>query len=40
MHGQRPVIFYTNGYATWLWDDVSYPPRRWRASTRRTSWRA
>ena len=28
MHGQRPVIFYTNGYATWLWDDVSYPPRR------------
>lgn len=28
MHGRRPVIFYTNGYETWLWDDVAYPPRR------------
>ena len=28
MHGQRPLIFYTNGYVTWLWDDVFYPPRR------------
>ncbi len=27
-HGQRPVIFYTNGYTTWMWDDVSYPERR------------
>ena len=27
MHGQRPVIFYTNGYKTFLWDDLSYPPR-------------
>jgi type I restriction enzyme, R subunit len=26
--GRRPVIFYTNGYETWLWDDESYPPRR------------
>ena len=26
-HGQRPVIFYTNGYKTRLWDDLSYPPR-------------
>jgi type I site-specific restriction endonuclease len=25
--GQRPVIFYTNGYNTWLWDDAFYPPR-------------
>ncbi len=25
--GQRPVIFYTNGYEHWLWDDVNYPPR-------------
>lgn len=24
---QRPVIFYTNGYETWLWDDTMYPPR-------------
>lgn len=27
MHGQRPIIFYTNGYATRLWDDLFYPPR-------------
>jgi len=26
--GQRPVIFYTNGYDHWLWDDAFYPPRR------------
>lgn len=26
--GQRPVIFYTNGYETWLWDDLRYPPRK------------
>jgi type I restriction enzyme R subunit len=26
--GQRPVIYYTNGYEHWLWDDASYPPRR------------
>jgi len=26
--GQRPVIFYTNGYEHWLWDDLSYPPRQ------------
>ncbi len=28
MHGRRPLIFYTNGYATWLWDDLAYPPRQ------------
>ena len=29
MTGRRPVIFYTNGYQTWLWDDAAgYPPRR------------
>ena len=27
MHGQRPVIFYTNGYETRLWDDLASPPR-------------
>ncbi|MEY4978068.1 MAG: hypothetical protein RLZZ352_338 [Pseudomonadota bacterium] len=27
MYGQRPVIFYSNGYEHWLWDDVAYPPR-------------
>ncbi|WP_375504440.1 DEAD/DEAH box helicase family protein [uncultured Jatrophihabitans sp.] len=26
--GQRPVIFYTNGYETFLWDDTTYPPRQ------------
>ncbi|MCB9354670.1 MAG: DEAD/DEAH box helicase family protein [Lewinellaceae bacterium] len=28
LHGQRPVIFYTNGFETFLWDDTHYPPRR------------
>jgi type I restriction enzyme R subunit len=27
MYGQRPVIFYSNGYEHWLWDDKAYPPR-------------
>lgn len=26
-YGQRPVIFYSNGYEHWLWDDAFYPPR-------------
>lgn len=26
--GQRPVIFYSNGYEHWIWDDSRYPPRR------------
>lgn len=26
--GQRPVIFYSNGYQHWLWDDAMYPPRQ------------
>lgn len=25
--GQRPLIFYTNGYEHWYWDDVHHPPR-------------
>jgi type I restriction enzyme R subunit len=28
MHGQRPLIFTTNGYSIWLWDDTHYPPRQ------------
>ena len=29
MHGQRPVIFYTNGYDIWMWEDtLNYPPRK------------
>ncbi|MDQ3485428.1 MAG: DEAD/DEAH box helicase family protein [Actinomycetota bacterium] len=27
-YGQRPVIFYSNGYEHWLWDDAFYPARR------------
>ena len=26
-YGRRPVIFITNGYEHWLWDDTLYPPR-------------
>jgi len=26
--GQRPVVFYSNGYDHWLWDDTRYPPRQ------------
>jgi type I restriction enzyme R subunit len=27
--GHRPVIFYTNGFDIWIWDDAQgYPPRR------------
>ncbi len=29
MHGQRPVIFYTNGYEIFIWDDAkTEPPRK------------
>ncbi|MDA0242350.1 MAG: DEAD/DEAH box helicase family protein [Chloroflexi bacterium] len=27
MHGRRPLIFYSNGYETYLWDDQHSPPR-------------
>ena len=27
MHGRRPIIFYSNGYDTYLWDDTHHPPR-------------
>ena len=37
--GRRPVIFYSNGYEHWIWDDTDATRRaRSRASTRRTSW--
>lgn len=26
-YGQRPLIFYSNGYRHWIWDDTHYPPR-------------
>lgn len=27
MTGQRPIIFCSNGYEHWIWDDTRYPPR-------------
>ena len=27
MHGQRPIIFYSNGFETYLWDDLFCPER-------------
>ena len=27
MHGQRPIVFYTNGFETFLWDDTFYADR-------------
>jgi type I restriction enzyme R subunit len=27
MKGQRPIIFFTNGFETYIWDDVWYPAR-------------
>lgn len=26
-YGQRPVIYYSNGYRHWLWEDTRYPER-------------
>jgi type I restriction enzyme R subunit len=26
-YGQRPIIFYSNGYDHWIWDDTRHPPR-------------
>lgn len=28
MYGQRPIIFYTNGYETYIWDDAIYKAAR------------
>ena len=28
MHGRRPIIFYTNGNTTHIWDDQRYPSRQ------------
>src|SRR5699024_9939340 len=28
MHGQRPIIYFTNGYQIQVWDDAFYPPRQ------------
>ncbi|WP_054948791.1 hypothetical protein [Numidum massiliense] len=28
MYGQRPIIFYTNGFTTHVWDDLAYPARQ------------
>jgi len=26
-YGQRPIIYYTNGFQNWMWDDLNYAPR-------------
>ncbi|PZV15677.1 MAG: restriction endonuclease subunit R [Pseudanabaena sp.] len=26
--GQRPIVFYTNGYEHHIWDETNYPPRQ------------
>lgn len=28
MTGQRPIIFCSNGYEHWIWDDTHHPPRQ------------
>lgn len=28
MTGQRPIIYFTNGFEHYMWDDKNYPPRR------------
>lgn len=28
LFGQRPILFYSNGFETYLWDDLSYPARK------------
>ncbi len=28
MHGRRPIIFFTNGFETYLWDSGQYPERQ------------
>lgn len=28
MTGQRPIIFYSNGFEVWMWDDLNYPHRK------------
>ena len=45
MTNQRPIIFYTNGYDTWIWDDLFYPqslidhfPIAEKARTSRSRW--
>ena len=27
-YGQRPIIFYSNGFDIYMWDDIDYPPRK------------
>ena len=27
-YDRRPLLFYTNGYEHWLWDDTAHPPRQ------------
>ena len=36
--GQRPIIFYSNGYDHWMWDELSYPPRPVQGFYKKPSW--
>ncbi len=27
-YGQRPIIYYSNGFDIYMWDDTNYPPRK------------
>ena len=36
-HGQRPLIFLSNGYRHRLWDDLRYPPREVQGFYKKTS---
>lgn len=40
MTGQRPLIFYTNGYTTWFWDARTMPPARFIPYSPRRIWNA
>lgn len=40
MTGRRPIIFYTNGYDHWMWDDAGegIHPARSKVSSPPTNW--
>jgi type I restriction enzyme R subunit len=37
-YGQRPVIFCSNGYEHWMWDDARYPPRAVQGFYKKPNW--
>ncbi len=38
MTEQRPLIFYTNGYETWFWDDSDYPRTKFFPYSQKMIW--